>query len=95
MGRKTANRQSMTTKQAAQAFAVGERSIYKAKIVRRARPDLAVQIADGELSLDAAHRIVTDQKKRTGWNKLWAAWQAASVHDKARLVAFIQDMMEE
>lgn len=92
---KAANRQSMTTKQAANAFAVGERSVYKAKIVRRARPDLAEQVASGELSLDAAHKIVTEQKAPTGWDKLWSAWSAASVEDKARLVVIIQDMMEE
>lgn len=82
----TANLQPrMTVRQAATLMNVSERSIYMARAVHRLRPDLAMEIDAGRLSVAAAHRIATGKGKPTSWDRLVAAWNSATDDDRARL----------
>ena len=83
-----ANLQSkgMTVKQAAAMLNISERTVYMARKVHRLRPDLAVKVLAGEMSLNEAHHIATGARKPTSWDRLVSAWNAATDEDRARLI---------
>ncbi|MFN4160117.1 MAG: hypothetical protein ACK4GO_17215 [Gemmobacter sp.] len=75
----------ITVKQAAALMNVSERSVYMARVVQRLRPDLALKLDAGTMSVAEAHRIATGKAKATSWDRLLSAWNNATDDDRARL----------
>lgn len=85
---RSANLQSLTVKQAARLMNVSERSVYMARTIVRKRPDLALLIEAGTMSLNEAYRLVTGKKKDTPFERLVRAWNAASPLDRRQFLDF-------
>jgi hypothetical protein len=93
----TANLQSMprlTIKQAAKLMNVSERLVYMCKRVRRLRPDLYERIERGELSVNAAMRIVDGTKPQDRFAALCRAWNRASDDEQARFLVILGDAIK-
>jgi len=79
----------ITVKQATAIMNVSERSIYRAKIVSKLRPDLGNEIMAGRMSIDAAYGIATGRKRATSWDRLCKAFLNASDADRRLLIELI------
>ncbi|WP_117195113.1 hypothetical protein [Rhizobium terrae] len=79
----------MTVKDAARLMNVSERSIYTARKITRLRPDLVSRIESGELSLNAAAKMITNRAGPTTYEKLIQAWNAASEDDQGRFLVAV------
>lgn len=87
-------RLALTVKDAARLMNVSERSVYMARRVLRARPDLADAIMRGELSLHAAAQIVGGAKAPDHFAALCRAWKGATEDEQARLLRGHGDAIE-
>jgi len=75
---------------------VSVRQVYKAKAVRRMRPDLVPEIVAGRISLHEAWRIANRKPKETGRDRLVKAWNAAAHEDRAWfLIALLEVHLPE
>ncbi len=92
-----ANLQSMprlTIKQAAALMNVSERLVYMCKRIRRTRPDLAAAVERGELSVNAATRIMDGTKPPDRFGALCRAWNRASESEQGRFLVILGDAIE-
>lgn len=83
-----------STEDVAKALRVGVRGVYKAKIVRRQRPDLADEVAAGRMTLNKAWQAATGKQASTTGDRLHAAWKAASADEKGEFIAMILDLVD-
>lgn len=89
---------ALTIADAAEAMNVSERQVYLARAVMRLRPDLVPEIEAGRLSINAAYRLANGKAapdaRSTTWDRLVAAWNAASEEDQARFIVQLRSHIE-
>jgi hypothetical protein len=67
---------------------VSERAVYMGRrIVRSGRSDLITAIERGEMSLNAALKIINGPKPPDGYSALCRAWNKATEDEQARFLA--------
>ncbi|WP_152529651.1 hypothetical protein [Aliihoeflea sp. 2WW] len=85
-----------TVKDVARQVEMSERNVYKHReIIRLGRTDLIERMNAGELSLHAAWLAATGRQRPSSRDRLWSAWAAASVEEKAEFVVWIWDQFDD
>lgn len=87
--------EGITVKRAAELMNVSPRMIYKAREVRRLRPDLEPEIKAGRLSMHKAWLIARGKKPPTKREKFIRVWNALDVDDQSWLTFQIMKKVRE
>ena len=86
------SRPGLTVAAAAKLMKVSERAVYMARAVGLRRPDLAIAVQAGTMSLSAAYALVVGKQKLSGVEKLLRAWNAAT---HAERTTFLTGLLQQ